>query len=144
MGLRLERPPGWRRSLLALCLMAGGLSPLLTACHDEKTVMPSPEALAARRPADDRLAALYEVSCKACHANPESGAPAVAVPAVWRDRWTKGMPTLLEHALAGFNGMPAGGQCFSCTPDDYRALIRFLAGQEAPAAPSTSPAPSPR
>jgi len=26
--------------------------------------------------------------------------------------------------------MPAGGQCFSCTPDDMKALIRFMAGRE--------------
>jgi len=26
--------------------------------------------------------------------------------------------------------MPAGGQCFSCTPADYEALIAFMAGRD--------------
>jgi cytochrome c5 len=39
-------------------------------------------------------------------------------------------PVLLDHTIQGFNAMPAGGQCASCTPDDFKALIRFMAGRE--------------
>ncbi|MDE1146787.1 MAG: c-type cytochrome [Azospirillaceae bacterium] len=90
---------------------------------------PTAAALAALRPADARLAGLYETSCKACHANPDSGAPLARHATAWTPRWAKGPDLLLRHTLEGFNGMPAGGQCFSCTADDYQALIRFLAGQ---------------
>jgi cytochrome c5 len=34
---------------------------------------------------------------------------------------------LLQNAVAGYNRMPAGGQCATCTADDYAALIRFMA-----------------
>src|SRR5215831_12003770 len=77
-------------------------------------------------PSDERLAALYKQSCKSCHAIENSGAPLVQDPSQWEARWSKGMPTLLQNVVAGINGMPPGGQCFSCTAADYEALIRFL------------------
>ncbi|MBB6254450.1 c-type cytochrome [Nitrospirillum iridis] len=117
----------------ALILLAALAGP--TACDKAPEAPPSAEALAARRPADGRLAGLYETSCKACHANPDSGAPLVGFNAAWGPRWAKGQPLLLKHTLEGFNGMPAGGQCFSCTADDYQALIRFMAGQAPGAKP---------
>ncbi|MEE3624738.1 c-type cytochrome [Nitrospirillum sp. BR 11752] len=110
---------------ILLAVMAGGLS----ACDKAPAPPPSAETLAALRPADPRLAGLYEASCKACHANPDSGAPLVTYATAWSPRWAKGPDALLKHTLEGFNGMPAGGQCFSCTADDYQALIRFMAGQ---------------
>ena len=45
-------------------------------------------------------------------------------------RWKKGEAALLASAVNGLNGMPAGGQCFSCTPDDFKALIAFMAGRD--------------
>ena len=60
-------------------------------------------------PSDPKLAELYVGSCKACHTVKDS---------------------LLAAAIQGKKGMPAGGQCFSCTPDDMKALIRFMAGRE--------------
>ena len=101
----------------------------LASCgRDEPT--PSAADLAARHPADPHLDTLYQTSCKACHANPDSGAPLVGFAKAWAPRWEKGEAVLLAHVVEGSNGMPAGGQCFSCTPDDYRALIRFLAGKD--------------
>jgi len=99
----------------------------LTACGQDQ---PTPFAadLAARHPADPRLDSLYQTSCKACHANPDSGAPPVGFAKAWAPRRAKGDAVLLAHVVEGVGGMPAGGQCFSCTPDDYRALIRFLSG----------------
>jgi cytochrome c5 len=80
-------------------------------------------------PADERLSVLYKQSCKACHAIENSGAPLVGDHSQWDTRWNKGMPSLMQSAVAGFNGMPAGGQCFACTAADYEALITFLAGR---------------
>jgi cytochrome c5 len=84
---------------------------------------------ASMMPADARLAGLYQASCQNCHGHPESGAPPTGYHFAWDPRWEKGMDALLAHAIGGFQGMPAGGQCFSCAPGDYRALIRFMAGQ---------------
>lgn len=102
---------------------------LLSACGQDE---PSPSAadLAARHPADSHLDQLYQTSCKACHANPAAGAPLVRFARAWKPRWEKGEGVLLSHVVEGVGGMPAGGQCFACTPDDYRALIRFLAAKD--------------
>lgn len=85
---------------------------------------------ASLKPADPRLAALYEGSCKACHAVAASGAPPVQDAKAWAPRWKQGEGVLLDHVIQGFNGMPAGGQCAACSADDYRALTRFLAGRD--------------
>lgn len=81
-------------------------------------------------PADARLASLYAGSCKACHATPQSGAPIVQDRAAWNPRWKQGEDVLLDHVIQGFKGMPALGQCATCTPADFKALNRFLAGRE--------------
>jgi cytochrome c5 len=117
-----------RLAALALLALAAGCSRAPPA-----SAPPSPEvvARAARlTPADPRLARLYASACHACHAAPGTGAPLAGDPVQWNPRWAKGMPTLLSHVVDGFKGMPAGGQCFTCTADDYRGLIRFMAGRE--------------
>lgn len=101
---------------------------VLAACGQKSSGPPKDPA--SLRPADPARAALYEQSCKACHANPDSGAPLVHDHNAWDPRWDKGIDVLTEHAVEGFQAMPAGGQCATCTADDYRALIRFMADRE--------------
>jgi len=116
-----------RRALLLALLPLG-----LTACQPAGPVR-SPAEIAAHAaamtPADARLADLYRHACKACHATPGTGAPLAGDRAAWAPRVAKGMPALLTSVVGGYKGMPAGGQCFSCTADDYRALVRFMADQ---------------
>ena len=57
-------------------------------------------------------------------------APLTGDRTLWDARWAQGEDVLLAAAIQGKKGMPAGGQCFSCTPDDMKALIRFMAGRE--------------
>jgi cytochrome c5 len=96
---------------------------------------PSPAQLAARaatlKPRDSHLAELYERSCKACHAEPRANAPLTGDRSAWKTRLAKGRPALVQSVLTGVNGMPAGGQCFTCTPRDYEALIAFMADEDA-------------
>ena len=107
----------------ALCLA------VLSAC-DRGPAAPTPEEAARLAPADPALASLYEHSCKACHAVAGSAAPLVHDHKAWDPRWDKGEAVLLDHAIQGFQAMPAGGQCAACTPEDYKKLIRFLADRE--------------
>ena len=106
-------------ALLGVCAACGGPPP------------PSPGELAARAaalsPREPHLAELYARSCKACHAEPRANAPLTGDRGAWNARLAKGMPALLQSVLTGVNGMPAGGQCFTCTPRDYEALISFMA-----------------
>lgn len=102
----------------------------LAACSQPVPPAPTPEQALLLKPADARLAGLYETSCKACHAMAGNLAPQIHDRAAWDPRWKQGEQTLLDHTIQGFNAMPAGGQCASCTPDDFKALIRFMAGRE--------------
>lgn len=103
---------------------------VLSACGAKTPPPPTPEQALALRPADARLAGLYETSCHACHAIPGTGAPLVHDRGAWDPRWKQGEAVLLDHSIQGFNAMPATGQCATCTPADFQALIRFMAGRE--------------
>jgi cytochrome c5 len=127
-----ERPPG-RVANPALRFGALAAALTLAACNAPPPTALTPEQVMALTPADARLAGLYETSCKACHAMPGNLAPQVRDHAAWDPRWKQGEQVLLDHTIQGFNAMPAGGQCASCTPDDFKALIRFMAGREDPA-----------
>jgi cytochrome c5 len=112
------------------CRVAFAAFLVLTACGDVPVAEPLTEAQsAALRPADARLAQLYEGSCKACHTVQASLAPLSGDRAAWDPRWAQGEPALLAATIQGKGGMPAGGQCFECTPDDLKALIRFMAAR---------------
>jgi cytochrome c5 len=109
-----------------------GLVIALTACGPtEKPAKPLTEAQSASlSPNDPRLAALYEGSCKACHTVSDAQAPLAGDRTAWDSRWAKGEDALLASAISGLRGMPAGGQCFECTPKDLQRLIRFMAGRD--------------
>ena len=81
-------------------------------------------------PTANDIAGLYEQACKSCHTVADTGAPLSGDRTQWDRRWAKGETQLLNSTIRGLNGMPAGGQCFSCSPDDYKALIRFMAGRD--------------
>jgi cytochrome c5 len=115
-----------RRRAWALTALA------LAACSNTPRP-PSAEDLAHAandRPADARVAALYVRSCHACHGQPGTGAPLARDHAQWDPRWKRGEAALLTSVISGYRGMPAGGQCVACTPDDDRALIRFMAARD--------------
>ncbi|MBO9560775.1 MAG: cytochrome c5 family protein [Caulobacter sp.] len=113
------------RLLAAVVLVAG-----LAACSPPVPPAPTPAQAWAMAPADAKLATLYGESCKACHAVPGTGAPLVHDRKAWDPRWKQGEAVLLDHAVQGFRSMPAAGQCAACTPNDFNALIRFMAGRE--------------
>ena len=107
------------RALLLLVLLAGCSAPAPTPADTA--------AFAAKAmPADARLAGLYTQSCKTCHADPATGAPLVGDAAAWAPRLAQGPDVLLASVISGKNAMPAGGQCFACTPADYKALTQFM------------------
>ena len=101
---------------------------LLAGCNQPSR--PTAEQLVTLKPADLHLAALYTQSCKACHANENSGAPLVHDHADGMRGGKRGFATLVDHAIVGFQAMPAGGQCAACTKKDYEGLIRFMADHE--------------
>lgn len=109
----------WRVAWLVLCAALAG-------CGDDAEPM-RPAAGAPLVPADPALAQLYATSCKQCHANPAAGAPLTGDTLAWAPRIDKGMDTLLEHSINGFQGMPPMGMCMQCSEEQFRALIGFMA-----------------
>lgn len=68
---------------------------------------------------------VYQASCFGCHGTGAMGAPK-AHTAEWEPRLAKGMDTLLNHAINGFNAMPPRGTCMNCSDDEIKAAIEFM------------------
>jgi len=103
---------------------------LLAACGQAADTPPSAAEIAqsaSLRPADARLAAVYERSCLNCHGRPESAAPLSGLARAWEKRLAKGMPVLLASAKNGLGAMPAMGLCADCSDADLNDLIAFMA-----------------
>ncbi|MBQ4834193.1 cytochrome c5 family protein [Pseudoalteromonas sp. MMG010] len=67
---------------------------------------------------------VYQSTCFACHGTGALGAPKSADD--WAPRIAKGKDVLLQHALNGFNQMPAKGTCMDCSEDEISAAIDFM------------------
>lgn len=76
--------------------------------------------------AEEATITSYNRSCIACHASGVAGAPRSFKADDWAPRLAKGMPTLLEHTINGFNAMPAKGLCPTCSEEDFEALINYM------------------
>ncbi|MBJ6136033.1 c-type cytochrome [Marinobacter litoralis] len=69
---------------------------------------------------------VYDSTCMACHATGAAGAPVVGDAGAWAPRINKGIDTLIEHALNGFNAMPAKGGCASCSDEEITAAVEHM------------------
>ncbi|MDE2221400.1 MAG: cytochrome c5 family protein [Gammaproteobacteria bacterium] len=70
--------------------------------------------------------ALYEAVCKNCHAASVAGAPKFGDHSAWAPRIAKGKTTLYEHALKGFNAMPAKGGRTDLSDELIKAGVDYL------------------
>lgn len=68
----------------------------------------------------------YQKACALCHQDGRFGAPRAHQPGDWTPRLGQGMELLVQHVKNGYNAMPAGGMCGSCSDQDYRNLIEFM------------------
>lgn len=116
----------WRSRVVVL-----GLCALLGGCGEEAAPPSVGDVQAV--PADAALAQVYAASCRQCHANPAAGAPLTGDVPAWAPRLEKGMDTLLEHSINGFQGMPPMGMCMQCSEQEFRALIAFMSTASTPA-----------
>ncbi len=65
-------------------------------------------------------------TCAACHTSGAAGAPKLGDAAAWAPRIAKGNDTLYNHAINGFNGMPAKGLCGDCSDDEIKAAVDHM------------------
>ncbi|TFH91300.1 MULTISPECIES: c-type cytochrome [Vibrio] len=71
-------------------------------------------------------AAVYGMFCTACHSSGVSGAPKTGNAGDWAPRIAQGKDVLKDHAINGFNAMPAKGSCMDCSDDEIVAAIDHM------------------
>nr|WP_086939244.1 cytochrome c5 family protein [Thaumasiovibrio occultus] len=69
---------------------------------------------------------VYTQFCATCHATGLAGAPAVDDSAAWQPRIAQGNDVLADHAINGFNAMPARGSCMNCSDEEIIAAIDHM------------------
>lgn len=76
--------------------------------------------------------ALFQQTCSACHGAGIAGAPKAGDKAAWGPRIAKGLPTLYDHALHGFQGssgvMPAKGGRTDAPDDLVKEAVDYMVG----------------
>ncbi len=71
-------------------------------------------------------AKVYGTFCIACHSSGVSGAPKTGDAGDWAPRIAQGKDVLADHAIKGFNAMPAKGTCMDCSDDEIVAAIEHM------------------
>ena len=73
---------------------------------------------------------VYEQNCASCHGQGIAGAPTLEDTEAWEPRIAKGMETLYDHAVNGFQGdagmMPPKGGNPSLSKEQVQAAVRFM------------------
>ena len=100
------------------------LGTLLLGCAQEQGQSGKGAVQAAKQPPQ------YAASCGACHAYAAAGAPKTGDVAQWKPRLAKGMEALVSSVKNGLGVMPAGGMCTTCSDDDYKVLITYMAAPQ--------------
>jgi cytochrome c5 len=95
---------------------------------------------------------VYAQICKTCHETGLAGAPKFGDKAAWQSRIAQGEPTLVQHAIQGFQGktgvMPPKGGDANLTDEEVHRAVVYLANQaganwkEPAAAAAASSAPA--
>ena len=73
--------------------------------------------------------AVYNQFCNTCHGAGVAGAPVTGNSEAWDERLAKGMETLWEHTLQGFNAMPPKGTCMACSEEELRGAMEYMVEQ---------------
>ena len=69
---------------------------------------------------------LFESTCTTCHTAGVAGAPKFGDKAAWAPRVAQGKPTLYDHALHGFKGMPPKGTAMTASDADVKAAVDYM------------------
>ena len=69
---------------------------------------------------------VYNSACAACHASGALNAPIFGDAEQWGPRIDKGVETLYEHAINGFNSMPAKGGNASLSDEEVQAAVDHM------------------
>ncbi len=91
---------------------------------------PAPATTAAAAGGARSGSVIFHSVCFVCHATGAAGAPKVGDKAAWKPRIAKGIDTLWNHAIHGFqsNGltMPPRGTCGNCSDQELKNAIEYM------------------
>jgi len=89
---------------------------------------PVGESVASEAPPGQRTGEMvFKGVCITCHGTGLAGSPKFGDAGAWGPRIAKGADTLYEHALKGFNAMPAKGGSPDLTDDELKRAVVFMA-----------------
>jgi cytochrome c5 len=71
----------------------------------------------------------YKKSCFACHDTAVAGSPKLGDKTAWKPRLDQGMDTLVASVKKGKTAMPPMGTCASCTDEDFKNIIGYMASK---------------
>jgi cytochrome c5 len=94
-----------------------------------KTVKSKPQAAARQAPGEvnaDTGKHIYEAKCSVCHTSGAAGAPKLGDAGAWAPRIGQGMAVVMQHAINGYNSMPAKGTCMDCSDAEIKAAVDYL------------------
>ena len=73
---------------------------------------------------------IYNNVCASCHMYGTAGAATMVDFRSWNKSANKGMDTVLDNVIEGYNGalgvMPPKGNCLSCSDDDIPASVLYI------------------
>jgi cytochrome c5 len=69
---------------------------------------------------------IFNQYCIVCHGTGAAGSPKFGCKSAWEPRKAKGIKTLLQHAMNGFNFMPAKGTCLDCSQNEVEDAIHYM------------------
>lgn len=128
----------WVQSLVVMGLLAGNawadqvddevkarLEPVGKTCMSGDECAAAPVAVATGGPKSGKE--VYDSFCTTCHAAGVMSAPRFGNAGDWGPRVAKGKDTLYNHAINGFNSMPAKGMCAACSEDEIKAAVDYMA-----------------
>lgn len=69
---------------------------------------------------------VFTAVCSSCHNAGVMGAPKFGDAGAWAPRIEKGLDTLVDHAVNGFNSMPAKGGCSSCPDEEIQSAVEYM------------------
>jgi len=104
--------------------------PVVPETPAEPAAAAEPAATAAADGAADPGRLIYDQACALCHAQGVAGAPRLGSAGEWQTRFDKGLETLVDHAINGFQGeagmMPARGGRADLADEQVRAAVRYM------------------
>ena len=108
--------------IIARIAPAGSVCVIGDACAGGATV-----ASAAGGGAEDPTQ-VYNTYCVACHGTGANNSPIMGDAAAWQPRVDKGLGTLYENAINGFNNgaMPPKGLCMGCSNETIQATVDYI------------------